>query len=308
MLRTLFWAEVANHLSDIARRNKEVFETLPSDIKYYPELWASDRAKEDCVSITIMYLDLMYNDFMLQRMLVRRIHARPDEVIRISRILITTLIDMISNHGRSSTLSHEEPWLIVLYGLPAAGVLALELLQQTKLLAKSGSRSSEASSFPRSEIIQNLSVLVSYLGWIYVEEDGNYQLCMQARRMLQRILDRVLSPQPARQNSSARRNTASVAQTRNLDPSLFTEQEHLQKAMVTDSTSVSNTDTFDPSQFTAPLPTPPTSLSNPAFTPEDFNPLDFSWMDNWNAEFETDFWMNLPDHPLLASEGVIGVS
>ena len=25
---------------------------------------------------------------------------------------------------------------------------------------------------------------------------------------------------------------------------------------------------------------------------------DFSWMDN--AEFDADFWMNLPDHPLLA--------
>ena len=126
---------------------------------------------------------------------------------------------------------------MAIYGLPSAGVLALELLQQSQ------ARGHASKNFPRSEVIQNLSVFVACLGSIYTEGDGNYQLCLQARRMLQRILDTVLSP------------------------------EHPAPALQT-------------------LLTP----SSTEFGEDGI--YDFSWIDN--AEFDADFWMNLPDHPLLA--------
>jgi hypothetical protein len=116
-------------------------------------------------------------------------------------------------------------------------VLALELLQQSQ------ARGHASKNFPRSEVIQNLSVFVACLGSIYAEGDGNYQLCLQARRMLQRILDTVLSP------------------------------EH-------------------------PAPAPQTLLTPSSTEFGEDGIYDFSWMDN--AEFDADFWMNLPDHPLLA--------
>jgi hypothetical protein len=116
-------------------------------------------------------------------------------------------------------------------------VLALELLQQSQ------ARGHASKNFPRSEVIQNLSVFVACLGSIYTEGDGNYQLCLQARRMLQRILDTVLSP------------------------------EH-------------------------PAPAPQTQLTPSSTGFGEDGIYDFSWMDN--AEFDADFWMNLPDHPLLA--------
>jgi hypothetical protein len=51
-----------------------------------------------------------------------------------------------------------------------------------------------------------------------------------------------------------------------------------------------------PEPAAAPNPqTLPTSSSN-EFSEDSI--YDFSWMDN--AEFDADFWMNLPDHPLLA--------
>jgi len=189
--------------------------------------------------MALCYLDVIYNDFMLQRTLVRRIRAKSNEVIRISRLLMTTLIDVLSNRGHSRSLSCDDPWMVVLYGLPAAGVLALELLHQTQ------SHAGSTENFPRSEIIQNLSVFISHLGRVHTEGDGNYHLCMQARRMIQRILDKVLSPEPL----------ALISQ---------------------------------PSQLTP---------SNSGFTGDGL--FNFSWMDN-NAEFEADFWMSLPDHPLLA--------
>jgi len=66
-------------------------------------------------------------------------------------------------------------------------VLALELLQH----GQAGLRSPD--HLPRSEVIQNLSRLIAYIKPLVPKEDANYVLCDQARRVIQRILDQVLS-------------------------------------------------------------------------------------------------------------------
>lgn len=153
----------------------------------------------------------------------------------------------LDNHAVTHTLVkvyQTHALQVAIYGLPSAGVLALELLQQSQ------ARGHASKQFPRSEVIQNLSVFVACLGSMHTEGDGNYQLCLQARRMLQRILDTVLSPQ---------------------EPA---------------------------------APPNPQTILTPSSTEFGGDGIyDFSWMDN--AEFDADFWMNLPDHPLLAvSENV----
>ena len=49
--------------------------------------------------------------------------------------------------------------------------------------------------FPRSEIIQNLSNLISSIDYIVRPTNGNFGVCGQAKKMLQAILDTVLAPQ-----------------------------------------------------------------------------------------------------------------
>lgn len=82
----------------------------------------------------------------------------------------------------------ELPWLIALYGLPSAGILALELLHHSQNKPQAG-----FIDFPRSEIIQKLSNLVSSIDFIVRPTNGNYGICGQAKKMLQAILDTVLS-------------------------------------------------------------------------------------------------------------------
>lgn len=82
----------------------------------------------------------------------------------------------------------ELPWLIALYGLPSAGILALELLHQSRNKPQAGS-----IDFPRSEVIQKLSNLVSSIDFIVRPTNGNHGICGQAKKMLQAILDTVLS-------------------------------------------------------------------------------------------------------------------
>lgn len=75
-----------------------------------------------------------------------------------------------------------------MYGLPPAGVLGLELLQHFR------GRSRLDQDFPTSEIVQNLSVLISSIDCIIRPTSGNYEICNQAKKILQAILAAVLSP------------------------------------------------------------------------------------------------------------------
>ncbi len=81
-------------------------------------------------------------------------------------------------------------------GLPAAGVLAIELLKQEQ------SRAFTPDILPRSETIQDLSVFISALGTVGSNE-GNFSICNQGRRALKKVLDQILSPnQPVMPGSS----------------------------------------------------------------------------------------------------------
>lgn len=51
----------------------------------------------------------------------------------------------------------------------------------------------------RSEVVRNLSVLISYLEWVTRPGDGNYAACSEASKMLARILDEALDPQVTEQ-------------------------------------------------------------------------------------------------------------
>ena len=47
---------------------------------------------------------------------------------------------------------------------------------------------------PRSEVIQNLSMLIGFLAWVR-PTDGDYVLCGRVRKIFQHVLDRVLEPE-----------------------------------------------------------------------------------------------------------------
>ena len=74
-------------------------------------------------------------------------------------------------------------------GLPAAGVLAIELLKQEQ------SKVYTPDILPRSETIQDLSVFISALTTV-PSGAGNFSICNQGRKALKRVLDQILAPNP----------------------------------------------------------------------------------------------------------------
>ena len=196
---------------------------------------------------------MLYNEFMVRRMMVARLGDDHTELLHIAHKILSTVLAASQIRGARGQNIGCVPWIVVLHGLPTAGVLALELLQQKQSQLRFD-HPPRPQVFPSSKIIQELSVFISLLRYVHAPGDGNYTLTEQARKTLQQILDRVLSMDSA---------TLAV-----------------------------------PTPERAQLPSP---VSSSSVLPDDRGNgmlFDFSWMDN--AQIDADFWMSLPDHPLLS--------
>lgn len=118
---------------------------------------------------------------------------------------------LIHLHLSGSRLTYMQ---VAKYALPTAGVLGLELLS----LGQGKQRS--PLSLHRSEVIQNLSTLLAALKWVVTREDGNYEICSQARYVLQNILDVVLDPS----QSTSRTATNGVKENGNMTSEQWFDQ------------------------------------------------------------------------------------
>jgi hypothetical protein len=133
------------------------------------------------------YLGILHNEFMLQRTLCRLLGNSTTELLRLSRLILSIVLEVGSIRSPHPAMSRYAPYITVFFGLPPAGVLAVELHQYKHRLSTS------TPDFAWAQVIQDLSVLVSNLKWMYSPGDGNYQLADQARQSVQQILNAALA-------------------------------------------------------------------------------------------------------------------
>lgn len=74
------------------------------------------------------------------------------------------------------------------YAAPGGGILCMELLRPTF----AGSHHPSNSNISRSAIIQQLSLLVGFLGWVSPDAP-NADLCASCRLVIQHVLDHTLN-------------------------------------------------------------------------------------------------------------------
>ncbi|GIK07291.1 hypothetical protein Aspvir_002951 [Aspergillus viridinutans] len=180
-------------VDDLARKAKQVSENsrrtwdeLPSFLR-----WRSGSATDDSGSLIPLYLDFLYNDFLLYRLHFRCSQNESDTLINVSQNILGTALQLIGREIASGTGTYNIGQNVSSFGIPAAGVLAIELLCQSD-----GSSLAPPSTFRRPETIQNLSVFASYLQYVVLPHEGNYDICQRARRVLCRILNQALSVNP----------------------------------------------------------------------------------------------------------------
>lgn len=117
---------------------------------------------------------------MIRRVLVRHARDNPTELVLIAHNILEAVIEARNLRGLVQS-GAGVPWVIVLYGLPAAGVLALELLQLN------------VQAVSHAKIKQNLCVFISFLKWVHIPGEGNYALALRGCETLQHIMDKVLA-------------------------------------------------------------------------------------------------------------------
>lgn len=149
--------------------------------------------------------------FLEDRLLLERLAHKQgvldgQSMIECAREMLELTVLIWVQRDRFVQYQHDFDWMLMCWGVPSSGVLCVELLKQLKQPLPSRLR------IPRSEIVQNLSLLIGFLEWVKPAA-GNYQLCTRMRLIIKRILDQILDPSPQASQSAVPSSQESAAGT-----------------------------------------------------------------------------------------------
>jgi hypothetical protein len=146
-----------------------------------------------CLMLIIVHLTHWYNEFMIQKLLDYTPLTSNTPLLRVSIDLLSNVLTLATVRDRTYDVHRDLLHCILLFGVPAASVLATALRQQH----------ATSQPFPPdislSEIVRMLSVLISHLdAAAHVENSGarqgeaNYNLCRKASKIFTKVIDAVL--------------------------------------------------------------------------------------------------------------------
>ncbi|KAF2658901.1 hypothetical protein K491DRAFT_236581 [Lophiostoma macrostomum CBS 122681] len=237
-------------LQELSAQVRTSWDAMPKHFRYEPSVWErGDVQNGVCLMLVVVYLTHFYNEFMIQRLLLEggasgsgsgagdgdqdgngsgngsgsgsgsgqtqsqlTTHA---PLLRVSIDLLAATLTTGISRDRTYDSHRDFLGVVVLFGIPSAGVLAQALQEQhsktlyhahtstpTNTTTLSSSGSGNSFSFPpgisRAEIIRLLSVLISHLDVLGKMDsgaktvDGNYSIWSKAAGVFTRVIDVVL--------------------------------------------------------------------------------------------------------------------
>jgi hypothetical protein len=143
--------------------------------------------------LIVVHLTHWYSEFMIQKLLDYQPLTANTALLRVSSDLLSNVLTLGTVRDRSYDVHRDLLHCILLFGVPAASVLATALREQH----------TTNQPFPhdisRSEVVRMLSVLISHLdAAAHVENSGarqgeaNYNLCRKASKIFTKVIDTVL--------------------------------------------------------------------------------------------------------------------
>ncbi|KAF3010745.1 hypothetical protein E8E13_007122 [Curvularia kusanoi] len=190
--------EVIRRAADINTRALKAWDDLPEFLRIdVNDLWNSPRSPIEVLYLVVIRLANLDHRFLLQRILSKKaqLESPPPNLslLLVCGEIFKVVVMMIDNKDYFRDFQIDFVQILCQNGIPAAAVLAVELLNQER-----DPTSASAQAFPlhRSDTIQSLSVFVSCLGTIKPGAHG-YQSCNRGKAFLKKILDLILGPGPA---------------------------------------------------------------------------------------------------------------
>ncbi|RFN46915.1 taurine catabolism dioxygenase taud/tfda [Fusarium flagelliforme] len=222
---------------------QEQWEAVPEQYRLQGSLKGYSRRPVERDFMLNMKLNYLHVKFLL-RLTLQHSASDPDpQLLAISIDLLSLVVEAVMLKDQLINSGTSLVWKVAYYGLSAAGVICLRLVNQSSSL-----------TFPQaniSKVFQDLSILVAEIerGTLVYVDSPNYALLARATQIIKSLLDRVIS-------SSFKTGTI-------VEPQQQTAENAEQWSALND-----------------------TNLG--------------LWDNSGLQDFETNFWLNLADHPFLA--------
>ena len=141
----------------------------------------------------LIQLEHLLNLFFIERLLNKTKNTTLSTgIIDTSMEIVSVALIFWTHKDKMAGLHEDYEWLSVQFTSPAAGILCLEL---PRPYTEEMDGKTELQGISRSDLIQNLSLLSSFLGWIEPLVPGRKMTVTFVQRVIQRVLDQTLNHQ-----------------------------------------------------------------------------------------------------------------
>ncbi|KAL4939787.1 hypothetical protein BDV06DRAFT_230811 [Aspergillus oleicola] len=195
---------IAARVEKLIQKVRQTQQNLPSFLRWSPEALANCRSRLTVdEGRAFAHIEFTYQEFLLHRILLKRLGTKTHGLIESSLEIITALFDMIAMQARSGTRVIYMPKDLCHMGLPAAGILTSQLLSQRSPQALPQGLDPPLPANFRSLAIQKLSVFSSHLTSLVQPEDGNFEIAQKGAKFIRWALDQTLTAELYRSDSPA---------------------------------------------------------------------------------------------------------
>ncbi|KAJ5533777.1 hypothetical protein N7527_000031 [Penicillium freii] len=186
--------DIIPRVEKLIQESRQTQQHLPSFLHWYPEeaaagayRFARDKAR------AFAHIEFTYQEFLLHRILLKRVGINSPSLLESSLEIITTLLHIISMQTQPAHLKTSMSWDLCYMGLPAAGILASNLLSENTSQISNPSSTPLPANF-HSLTIQKLNDFVFHLTLLVPPYEGSYEVSQQGAKFLRQVLDRIISP------------------------------------------------------------------------------------------------------------------
>jgi hypothetical protein len=196
--------ELIRRAADIEARARVVYDSFPQFLRVDADHPLDfKRAPVELLFLGITRFAELGHHFVIQRTLIKKIGADNTKLLAISREIFQFIMLLTYHRDLLRDFQMDFKIMMCMHGIPAAAVIAVELLHQEQ---NPTSPSALANPLPRSDTIQDLSILVGCLGRIRQDKTG--VSIERGMMFLKKILDTILSPRPVEVRTQSTEGTA----------------------------------------------------------------------------------------------------
>ncbi|KAI1631806.1 hypothetical protein F4809DRAFT_630663 [Biscogniauxia mediterranea] len=180
--------EIIHRAELIQKRSEEYWASLPPFLRKIRDGNTDEGTPLQTLFQSIILQGFRANELLLQRVLIRKAGASSDKLICTASLIFQDILQLSRRHEVSSIFQNDISALLAIQGLRSAAVIAVELLKQEQQ-----PNYPKHPLLPRSRTIQDLAVFAARLGDVD-PADGSFTTCEHGRKVIQKILDLILSP------------------------------------------------------------------------------------------------------------------